>query len=158
MSEKSGGTNNCDQCHAPIVQGAVCCMQCGKLLGTTKNCIRCHSLIPYIANFCPYCMCNQTEISHVQEKCQKKQPLHQASLLVSGGIQLPESQTPQSFLTVGYPIQSEETNKDDIINKGKLTIKKYIHIIYMCVHISYGEIHSPCILNGVLIHIDLLTD
>ena len=154
MSEKSGGTNNCDQCHAPVVQGAICCMQCGKLQlqGPTKNCIRCHSLILYNVNFCPYCMCNQTEISHVLEKqctlcssvlrsdaqycylcsypqdpnvlgsvplkkcikpscpallvhhlhvcykCQKLQPLHQASSIVSG---VPESQ---------------------VINKGKVTI------------------------------------
>ena len=64
MSEKSGGTNNCDQCHAPLVQGALCCTQCGKLQGATKNCIRCDSLIPSKANFCPHCTCNQT----VQEK------------------------------------------------------------------------------------------
>ena len=186
MSEKSGGTkpNNCDQCHAPLVPGALCCMQCGKpqFQGPTKNCIRCSSLIPYNANFCPYCMCNQTEISHVQEKqcilcssvlrsdaqycylcsypqdpnvlgsvplkkcvepscpalllhhlpvcykCKKLQSLHQASLIVSGGIQLPESQTPQSLLTVGYAIQSEKTNKEGVINKGKITMKKSIYI------------------------------
>ena len=190
MSEKSGGSNNCDQCHTPLVQGAVCCMQCGKLQGATKNCIRCHSLIPYNANFCPHCTCNQTEISHVQEKlcilcssalrsdaqycylcsypqdpnalgsvplkkcveptcpalllhhlpvcykCQKLQPLHQASLLVSG-IQLPESQTSQSILTctVGCGIQSEKTNKDGVINKGKLTMKKVYIYIYIYIFI-----------------------